>query len=416
VHRIALLSLVILLAVTLAGCAQPATAPASAGYTPPAQSSPQAQSTVIVRQGSLTETVEARGRVVSASEALLSFELEGVLTQVLVAPGDQVSEGEVLAEIESMDREGRTSDEQIADAQYGVTVAQLNLELARGELAIAQADAELCEQDVAQAETRLRQARYDYQLASYLEQPDKEPEEESDFTRSQRWALEYASLAYDRAVVTCTAREAAVSYQQLAVSLAEQSLVHAQELLARARRRAEQAQLRAPSSGIIISWEKRVGESVEPYDPIGAVADPDVLRLEAWVSEEDVTKVAPGQSVEVFLDLRPNETFAGQVVDVATESTVWQGKNVYVVDVEFTDAEDVPASIRTGADLVIETRRRIGVPLVPNSALFSEDDHYYVEVVRDGGRVKVEVQIGVSDGSHTEVLSGLVGGEEVVVP
>ena len=71
---------------------------------------------------------------------------------------------------------------------------------------------------------------------------------------------------------------------------------------------------------------------------------------------------------------------------------------------------------RQGADLVIETRSRLGVPLVPNAALFTEGDSYYVEVVRDGGRAKVEVQVGISDGTSTEILAGLVGGEELVVP
>jgi HlyD family secretion protein len=416
VLRIVLSMLLVLLAGALAACGQAAPAPASAGYTPPPQASPQAPATVVVGRGSLIETVEARGRVVSASEALLSFELEGVLTDVHVAPGDHVSEGQVVAEIQSMDREGRTAEQQIADAQHGFTMAQLNLQLVREELAIAEADAALCQQDIARAQTHLRQAQYDYELASYLERPNKEPEEESDFTRAQRWALEYASLDYDRAEATCTSRDAMVRYRQLAVSLAQQSLSHAQELLTRAEERAEQAQLRAPLSGIVISWEKRIGEAVEPYDPIGAVADPDILRLEAWASEENVSKVAPGQPVSVFLDLRPDVIFAAEVVDVATESTVWQGKNVYIVDIEFTDGEGIPATIRTGADVVIETRRRLDVLLVPNAAIYTEGDDRFVEAVRGGGRVKVEVEVGISDGSHTEILAGLGEGEEIVAP
>ena len=370
----------------------------------------------MVQRGSITETVEARGRVVSASEALLSFELEGVLTNVYVAPGDQVSGGEVLAEMESRDREGRTPEEEIADAEHDVAMAQLNLELARGDLAIAEADGKLCEEDMARAETRLRQAEFDYQLASYLVRPDKEPEEESDFTRGQRWALEYASLEYDRAVASCVAREARVVYQQTAVSMAQQSLGHARALLTRAQARAEQAKLTAPFSGIIISWEKRKGERIEAYEAIGAVADPSALRLEAWVSEDDIAKVAPGQPVETILDLRPEQVFAAEVVDVASESTAWQGRNVYMVDIEFTNPEGIPATIRTGADLIIETRRRVEVLVVPNGAIFKELDDQFVELVRGGGRVKVEVEVGISDGTHTEILAGLVAGDEIVVP
>jgi RND family efflux transporter MFP subunit len=389
---------------------------APAEYTPPPSASPNPGTTVVVERGDIVETVEARGRVVSANEALLSFALEGVLTGIQVSPGDQVDEGEVLAEIESKDQEDRTAEEQIADAQYEVSVAQYNLELVRGDLAVAQADAELCLQDLARAETSLRKAQYDYTLASYLMQPNKEPEEESDFTRAQRWALEYASLDYDKAVATCAVRDARVAYQNTAVSLAQQALTQAQRLLTRARGRAEQAQLKAPFPGVIISWEKRVGERVEAYETIGAVADPGALRMEAWVSEEDIAKVAPGQSVEIILDLRPEQAFEGAVVDVAAESTAWQGKNVYMVDIEFSDAEEIPATIRTGADVVIETRRRVGALLVPNDAIYTNGEGRFVDLVRGGGRMKVEVEVGISDGTHTEVLSGLVAGDEVVLP
>jgi multidrug efflux pump subunit AcrA (membrane-fusion protein) len=406
----------VVLVVLLAGCGPAGSSVAPAEYTPPASASPNPATTVTVQRGSIVETVEARGRVVSANEALLSFALEGVLTDIQVSPGDQVDEGEVLAEIESKDREERTAEEQIADAQYGVTVAQLNLELVRGDLAVAQADAKLCQEDLARAETSLRKAQYDYTLASYLVQPNKEPEEESDFTRGQRWALEYASLDYDKAVATCAVREARVEVQKTAVSLAQQSLAQAQRLQTRAQGRAEQAQLQAPFPGVIISWEKRVGERVEAYETIGAVADPEALRMEAWVSEEAVAKVAPGQAVEIILDLRPEQVFAGEVVDVAAESTAWQGKNVYMVDIEFTDAEGIPATIRTGADVVIETRRRVEALLVPNGALYTDGESHFVELVRGGGRVKVEVEVGISDGTHTEILSGLVAGDEVVLP
>jgi HlyD family secretion protein len=413
VHKYALLVVLIAL---LTGCGQatPSTAPEE--YTPPPRSSPNPGSTITVQRGSIVETVEARRRVVSASEALLSFELEGVLTAVHVNPGDQVAQGDLLAEIQSRDREGRTSNEQIADAQHQVNVAQLNLEAAYNELAMAEADVKVCQEDVARAQTALRRAQYDYQMASYLEQPDKPVEQESDFTRAQRWSLEFSAVDYDRAAAVCKIKEAKVAFQWTQVSLAEQALAHARDLRSRADGRAQQVQLLAPSSGIIISWEKGVGEEVQPFDPIGAVADPSILGLEAWVSEDDVTKVAPGQPVEVFLDLRPDESFQGQVVDVAAESTVWQGRNVYVVDIEFVDGAGVPATIRTGADLVIETRSRVGVPVVPNAALFTESGSYYVEVVRDSGRVKAEVQVGISDGTATEVLAGLVGGEEIVVP
>lgn len=416
VSKIALTTLSIAVLGTLAGCAQPAPPPSGQGYTPPAQPSPQVGSVASVERGTITEEVTVRGRVVAASEALLSFELEGVLVSVEVNPGAQVSEGDTLAEIEIMDWEGRTAEEQIADAQYEVTEAQLDLERAKGEAAIAAAWAEVCRKDTEMAALLLRFAQSDYERVSWGGNPEKPPEEEGDFARGAREALELAAMDYDRGLMACQPRDAEVHYYEALISLREQELTHAQELLTRAQRRAGQTEIYAPFSGIIISWEKRIGERIEPYEPIGAIADPSVLRVEAWVPEEEIHKIALGQSVSVTLDLRPEESCVGQVVDVAFEPTVWQGKNVYLVDIEFTDPKEIPATIRMGADVVIETRTRVDVLLVPTTAIYAEGGHQYVEVVRDGGRIRLEVKVGISNETHTEILAGLEEGEEVVLP
>ncbi len=400
----------------LAACSQPNPPSGAQGYTPVPQPSPERGTVVKVERGSMSETVEARGRVVAASEALLSFALEGVLTDVHVNPGDQVSEGDMLAEIDIRDWEGRSAEEQLADALYAIARAELNLRIAEEEAAIADAGAALCQHDIEKVAARLSKAQFEYQLASYLEQPDKPPEKESDFTRSQRWVLEFASLDYDKAVAACAAREAEVRYNAAIISLRRQALAHVRELFTRTQERAAQAQLDAPFSGIVISWDKRVGERIEPYELIGAIADPSILRVEAWVSEDEIQQVSVGQAASVILDVRAAETYAGEVVDMATEATVWQGKNVYLVDIEFADSDEVPASIRMGADVLIQTRSRVDVLLVPTAAIYGEDGHTFVEVVRDGGRSRTEVWTGASDGTHTEILTGLEAGQEVVVP
>ena len=120
--------------------------------------------------------------------------------------------------------------------------------------------------------------------------------------------------------------------------------------------------------------------------------------------------LAGGCVRDMLLGRRPKDH------DVATDATVWQGKNVYLVDIEFTEPEEIPATIRMGADVLIQARSRVDVLLVPTAAIYSEDDRTFVEVVRDGGRAKTEVWMGISDGTYTEILAGLQEGQEVVLP
>ena len=408
-----LAALTVVAAGALAACGQPAPAASPQGYTPVARMTPYAGSLVKVQRGTLIETVESRGRVMSSSEALLSFELEGVLTNVRVGPGDKVSEGDPLAEIEIKDAQGRTAEEQIADAEYEVAKAQMYLDLAEWNTAMAAGTAAACQQDVEKAAAALRYAQAQYDRISWNANPDKPPEEEYDPAAGARKALELAGLDYDKAVAGCRSRDAEVKYYQTTVSLEQTDLQQSQALLGRAQRRAALAQLQAPFSGIVISWEKRVGERVEAYEQIGAVADPDLLLVEAWVAEEDIATVSVGQAVKVILDLHPDEPYSAEVVDVDFEPTVWQGKNVYVVDIEFAEPNDIPASIRMGADVAIETRRKADVLVVPAGAIYEDGGRQYVEVVRGNGRVKTEVRVGISDGILTEILAGIAEGEEV---
>jgi hypothetical protein len=61
-------------------------------------------------------------------------------------------------------------------------------------------------------------------------------------------------------------------------------------------------------------------------------------------------------------------------------------------------------------------RERGDVLLVPNRAVFMEDELQYVNVVKaDGSYEKRKVVCGLSNGVQTEVTSGLEAGESVLV-
>ncbi|MEE8390064.1 MAG: efflux RND transporter periplasmic adaptor subunit, partial [Anaerolineae bacterium] len=176
-------------------------------------------------------------------------------------------------------------------------------------------------------------------------------------------------------------------------------------------------QLSAPFSGIVISIEKRPGDWIRAYEAIGAIADPSELWIVATVLEEDVDRIAVGQPATVRLDAYPNEEYLGNVLQVAREPIIWQGKRAYEVTVAFDDGQDVPATIRMGADVTVSGRSRENVLLIPSQAILTIGGREYVEVVGEDDNIeRVEIQTGITNGTETEIVDGLQVGQEIRIP
>ncbi|MEE8389462.1 MAG: efflux RND transporter periplasmic adaptor subunit, partial [Anaerolineae bacterium] len=86
-----------------------------------------------VAYGRIAEMVEMRGRVIAKQESLLVFPLGGALKAVHVSPGDQVEEGDSVAELDAPEAE-----KEVLRAQFDLDLAEAELELAELTLAFAQ--------------------------------------------------------------------------------------------------------------------------------------------------------------------------------------------------------------------------------------------------------------------------------------
>lgn len=204
---------------------------------------------------------------------------------------------------------------------------------------------------------------------------------------------------------------------ELTIQTSEHEVRYRQTVVERFDERLAHTQLEAPFDGVIVSVEKQVGEELEPYEPLGAIADPSVFRVESTVLEEEILKVALGQLAVITLDAYAASPFQGTVTEIGTSPIVWQGKNAYTVYVDFVDPDQVPASIRMGADLGIEVMELADVLLVPESAVARQGARAFVTRVNsDGSAEQVEVSVGISDGEWTEVLAGLDEGHRIQIP
>lgn len=353
-------------------------------------------STVLVRRGTITATVETTGKVRSARQVELSLPFGGRVKRVAVAVGDEIEAGQLLLEMEA------------PEAERQVREAELNLEIRQLQLDKARAGASPEEIEIAQANLRKAALAKQVAQAAY----DEIAAEENAEASPEALALQQANIDY---------QIAQRNYERLAnapptddLSTLEKQLESAQLALERAQAQLEEMRLIAPSATTVVRVEASEGEMVSAYRPVIVMADLTSLQISAEVDEIDVAEVAPGQEVEIRLDAYPGQTLAGTIVSLAPAAWPQQGSTVYEAVVEF-DAEGLALRLGMGANLKIITLDKEGVLLVPNRAIQPIGRRKVVKVLDRGSTREVAVVTGLSNESETEIVEGLVEGQRILI-
>ena len=325
--------------------------------------------------------VSVTGEVVPAVWATISAQNGGTVVEVLVEPGSEVTEGDLLVRLDS------------TDAQLAIHQAEAALGTARAQLALLQASAQ--PEDVAAAEAQIEAARA--ALAQAIAQRDqftagateaeiaaaeaevmsaelarKAAEDQYDQMirgkihgwieeqailrlRAAEEALEAAQArlaqaqggagaqmrAADAAVWAAKAQEdiaqaqldllqSGATAKQIAVS--EAAVAEAQAALEVASVSLERTEVRAPFAGTAGLVSVRVGELIAPGQPLVTLGDLATLRIETTdLDEIDVAQVAVGQIAAVTFDALPERVFNGQVARVSPMSEPGAGGVHYTV-------------------------------------------------------------------------------------
>lgn len=125
-----------------------------------------------------------------------------------------------------------------------------------------------------------------------------------------------------------------------------------------------------------------------------------------------------GRPVEVTVDAYRNETYKGVIERILPEPQRVNNAVAFRVRIRLV-GDDLTKLMGLQADLSFTTETKKGVLLVKNDALTSEGRKCFVYVpFRESesdkwGEKKIEVSIGSTDGTNTEIVSGLKEGEEV---
>lgn len=171
--------------------------------------------------------------------------------------------------------------------------------------------------------------------------------------------------------------------------------------------------VRAPFDGLVADRWIDEGEYVAPSMRVVTLLDVSTLRLKLFVPEAAASAVKEGQDVSFTVSSDPGKTFAGRVRYVGPQLHAASRELVVEAVVENAARELKPGGFAT-AHLTLGEREAVEVPA---SALRKVGTSTRLFVVQ-GGRVEdrvVEVEDGPAEAPSRFVLSGLKGGERVVV-
>jgi len=210
-----------------------------------------------------------------------------------------------------------------------------------------------------------------------------------------------------------------VAENELAVA---QATVHQAEAeVASAHVNLDYTKLTAPTDGIVLAKLKEVGEIAVPGGFAGAgdlirIANLNDLRGEVDINEVDFRRVRMGQQAEVVPDAYPDRKYPAQVVKIYPQAN--RQKGTLKVEVKLTKTDEYlrpDMSIRI--NFLADAAKAGEAPrvLAPKGALREEGGKTFVWTVRNEQAWRVPVQVGEDLGDSVQILTGLEGGETLIL-
>ena len=337
--------------------------------------------TETVGPANIENSVTATGSIEAVQTVTVGTQVSGIVSKLYVDYNSVVKKGQVIAELDKSN-----------------LVSQLNS--AKAALAEAQAQLRSAESDVAYQRNNYQRYKTLYQKglisANYYES---------------------ARLSYQTATATVSQRKDAVSSAREEVNRAQTNLGY--------------ATITSPIDGVVISKSVEEGQTVAASfstPTLFTIAkDLKDTRVVADVDEADIGGVKVGQRVTFTVDAYPDDTFQGYVTQVRQEATTTNNVVTYEVVISAPN-NDLKLKPGLTANVNIYTNETKGVLSVPSKAL-----RYTPEKETAGGRkikdvtaknkvwtlegntlVAHSVNIGVTDGTHTQILSGIKKGQKVI--
>jgi len=378
--------------------------------------------TAKIERGTVRQSVTSTGKVVSNLDVEIKCKASGEIVKLPFDISQPVKKGDLLLELDPRDERQR-----VRQAEATVRASQARLINARESLALAdenlQTDRQRAEAALTAAQARAEDAQSKAERTRELLSKKLASLEEAETAETA--VTQAATEAENAATVIEALKNQARTLEQARqqIRIAEAQVDSDQVSLDLARQRLAETRVVSPVDGVVTQRAVQIGQIISSgISNVGGgttalvVSDLSRIFVLAAVDESDIGQVRPGQPVKVTADAYRNREFSGEVTRISPRGVNVSNVVTFEVKIEVTarDKELLRPEMTANVEILIDERS--DVLLAPAEAIFRRAGKTWVTVqAADGKRTDREVGAGISDGRRTEILSGLVAGDTVLV-
>lgn len=326
--------------------------------------------------GNAASVLDASGYVVARRQATVSSKIAGKILEVLVEEGVTVEKDQIVA---YLDNSSQTAQFNLAQAQLSSAEAALN-----------------------ETRAQLRQAELDLTRSTELLARNLTSRAEFDAATANAETLR-ARLAAGHENVTVAIRRVEVSQDQLNNTV-----------------------IRAPFAGVVVTKNAQPGEMISPIAAGGGftrtgictIVDMDSLEIEVDVNEAYIQRVRPDQPVTATLDAYQNWKIPAKVIAIVP--TADRQKATVRVRIGFLERDqrilrDMGVKVAFLGNDDDSSLAQAATVYVSRDAVRTDNEGNYVWIVRDDAVQRRAVSVGQASSSSVQIMSGLSGGDKIVI-
>ena len=355
-----------------------------------------------VTRGDVARSVVATGKIQPITKVEVKSKASGIVEKLFVDINNKVHKGQPLAQL----------DQQEILAQVDAQKAQL---------AAAEANVGTYEANIEQ--DKVNAAAPD--LPMYKTTLDRNLQMQKEGVVSQAGARRCQhAITWPHS----TRRDAAKA--QIGVDTAKLKQAKAQVMQSEASLKQLEEQLSyttiiAPMDGVILSRDVEIGDAVSSILVLGSTAtlvftegDTSQVYVQGKVDEADIAHVYMNQPARIKVESFRDRVFNGKVTKIAPLGVEKDNVTTFEVRVSIDNpGGELKANMTANAEILLDEHK--GVLTVPeNAVMYDPQKNATVEIPdksQKEGKRKIPVKVGLSNGSVTEILSGLKEGDQVVL-
>jgi len=354
-----------------------------------------------VERGDLARVVVATGKIQPLSKVEVKSKASGIVKKLYVEYGDRVKKGQLLAQLDKIEIEAQVEQSKAA------------LEAADASLKSSEADYERAKVDAEGPDVPLLKRAYDRAVGMA-----------KDGVVSAS-ALDDAQKNYEMSLNKQNVAKAQMTVLKAKILQSKAVVAQDQANLKQLEEQLSYTDITSPIDGIVLSRDVEMGDAVSSILVLGSSAtlvmtlgDTSEVYVKGKVDESDIGKVYLGQRARIKVESFKDKTFEGKVTKISPMGVEKDNVTTFEVRVSIQNpGGELKAEMTANAEIILEEHKNV-LQIPEGAILYDKDKKASVEIPNPKGKEgkdKVAVNIGISNGAKTEVLSGLKEGDQVVL-